>query len=618
MAFPPRFLDELRARVSLAEIVGRRVRLIKRGREYVGLCPFHNEKTPSFSVVEDKGFYHCFGCGAHGDVIGFAMQTGNLSFPEAVEQLARQAGLEVPRQSREEHEKAERQASAQSAVEAACVFYEETLQGPSGREARRYLEGRGLDLATMRRFRLGYAPDGRDSLKRALAKSFPEPLLIEAGLIKKPDSGGEAFDYFRHRVIFPIGDRQGRIIAFGGRILGEGQPKYLNSPETPLFQKGRVLYGWAQARAAAAREPSAIVTEGYMDVIALHRAGFPTAVAPLGTALTEMQLEELWRLAPEPVLCFDGDAAGLRAAGRALERALPLLKPGHSLRFATLPSGEDPDTVVLRQGPEAMREVLERARSLAETLWALETARPTDTPERRAALEQRLDARVRSIADRTVQEHYRGFFRERLFAGRGPRWMGRRSARRGGGRFAASEPNAGVRLNDVPPFEGKPKSEPTALRRRREEVLLAVLLNHPFFLSEVEQEFAEIPLAPDLDRLRHEILRLLPLNPELDAAGLKLHLSETGFAEVVQGILSPRILQHAAFARPDADADTVRRGWIDAKQQLEERHLRQQIVDSAQALAEDVSEENWARLQGLRAALEAKNGEDGATGGGVR
>ena len=377
MAFPPGFLDELRARVSLAAVVGRRVALVKRGREYIGLCPFHKEKTPSFSVVEDKGFYHCFGCGAHGDVIGFAMQKENLAFPEAVEQLARQAGLEVPRQTSEEREKAERQATIQGAVEAACAFFEETLHGPQGREARLYLERRGLDLATLRRFRLGYASDARDGLKRALAKSFPEPLLIEAGLLRRAESG-DSYDYFRNRVIFPIGDRQGRVIAFGGRVLGEGQPKYLNSPETPLFQKGRVLYGWAQARAGlsgggAAQPgvggPSAIVAEGYMDVIALHRAGFTTAVAPLGTALTEMQIEELWRLAPEPVLCFDGDAAGLRAAGRALERALPLLKPGHSLRFATLPAGEDPDTLVLNRGREAMQEVLARAKPLAEVLW---------------------------------------------------------------------------------------------------------------------------------------------------------------------------------------------------------------------------------------------------------
>ena len=340
MAFPPRFLDELRARVSLAETVARRVKLVRRGRDYIGLCPFHKERTPSFNVVEDKGFYHCFGCGAHGDVMGFLMQTESLSFPEAVEQLARQAGLEVPQQTREERERAERHASLQDAVTAACSFYEAALHSPQGREARAYLERRGLDEATIRRFRLGYAPDGRDSLKRAVGKTIPEALLIEAGLLRRPESGGESYDYFRDRVIFPIGDRRGNPIAFGGRVLGDGQPKYLNSPETPLFQKGRVLYGWALAREAAARQPSAIVVEGYMDVIALHRAGFATAVAPLGTALTETQIEELWRLAPEPVLCFDGDAAGQRAVARALERALPLVEAGLELALcrARLPA----------------------------------------------------------------------------------------------------------------------------------------------------------------------------------------------------------------------------------------------------------------------------------------
>src|SRR5215469_12727372 len=374
MAFPPRFLDELRQRVSLAEVVGRRVKLIRRGREFTGLCPFHNEKTPSFSVVEDKGFYHCFGCGAHGDVIGFSMQAENLSFPEAVEQLARRAGLEVPQETHEERERAERHATLQTAVDAACAFFEKMLHGPEGRGARAYLEGRGLDDAAIRRFRLGFAPDGRDKLKRAVMSStVPEALLLEAGLLRKPEGGGESYDYFRNRVIFPIGDRRGRIIAFGGRVMDDGQPKYLNSPDTPLFQKGRVLYGWALARVAAAKDPSAIVVEGYMDVIALHRAGFTTAVAPLGTALTERQIEELWRLAPEPVLCFDGDSAGQRAASRALARALPILKPGMSLRFAILPPSEDPDSLILHHGASAMRELLDRAQPLAEVLWRLET-----------------------------------------------------------------------------------------------------------------------------------------------------------------------------------------------------------------------------------------------------
>src|SRR5713226_6051393 len=306
MAFPPRFLDELRQRCSLADVVGRRVRLTKRGREYVGLCPFHNEKTPSFNVVEDKGFFHCFGCGAHGDVIGFLMQNGGLGFREAVEQLAGEAGLEVPQSTPQERERAQRQIDLQDAMEAACVFFVEQLEAPAGRAGLAYLEQRGLDAATIRRFRLGFAPDSRDALKRALAGKIPEALLVEGGLLRRPEDGGATYDYFRNRVIFPIGDR----------VIGEGQPKYLNSPETPLFQKGRVLYGWAAARASATKEPSAIVTEGYMDVIALHRAGFATAVAPLGTALTEAQLDELWKLAPEPILCFDGDAAGERAALR--------------------------------------------------------------------------------------------------------------------------------------------------------------------------------------------------------------------------------------------------------------------------------------------------------------
>jgi DNA primase len=612
MAFPPRFLDEVRARVSLAEVVGRHVRLIKRGREYVGLCPFHNEKTPSFSVVEDKDFYHCFGCGAHGDVVGFAMQKENLSFPEAVEQLARQAGLEVPRQTPEERETAERQATLQGAVDAACGFFEEALHGPQGREARLYLERRGLDLGTIRRFRLGYAPEARDGLKRALAKTFPEPLLIEAGLLRRPEGGGDSYDYFRHRVIFPIGDRRGRMIAFGGRVLGDGQPKYLNSPDTPLFQKGRVLYGWAQARAAAAREPSAIVTEGYMDVIALHRAGFATAVAPLGTALTETQIEALWRLAPEPVLCFDGDAAGLRAAGRALDRALPMLKPGHSLKFATLPDGEDPDTLIVKHGSEAMRDVLARATPLVEALWAVETAGPVDTPERRAALEQRLDVRIRSIADRGVQEHYRRFFRERLFTA----FAGKRAgvARQGRERRGPPPPWRRDRLG-LP--EPAPAGDPGLLRRRQQEVLLAILLNHPFLLHEATEDLAELRLLdPLLDKLRHEILRLHALNPDLDAGALKLHLTENGYARVVQGVLSPQVLKHGAFVRLEADAETVRMGWSHIREQLQQPRLKQDMAAAEQDFVKDFREETWARLQ--HTILDSKKDDDGATGGGVR
>src|SRR6266576_720840 len=369
MAFPPGFLDELRARVPLGSLVGRRVKLIRRGRELGGLCPFHHEKTPSFYVVEDKGFFHCFGCGAHGDAIGYLMRAENLDFIEAIERLAAEAGLAVPQQTPQERERAQRQKTLLEALAAAANFYEARLWSAAGARAREYLAQRGLDEETIRRFRLGWAPSpqetgDRQALRRALSGEFPEALLLE---------------------------------------------------------KGRVLYAWAAARANLARgegsePPPVIVVEGYMDVIALHHAGFGTAVAPLGTALTETHLHELWRLSPEPVLCLDGDTAGQRAMLRALHRALPLLQPGRSLRFAVLPAGEDPDSLVRSGGSPGFAEILAAARPLSEVLWHSEfAARPIDTPERRADFERRLMGDAALIADRAVQSEYRRFFRERLF-----------------------------------------------------------------------------------------------------------------------------------------------------------------------------------------------------------
>jgi DNA primase len=399
MAFPPGFLDELRARIPLGSLVGRQVRLIRRGRELAGLCPFHHEKTPSFYVVEDKGFFHCFGCGAHGDAVGYLMRAENLDFIEAIERLASEAGLAVPQQTPQERERAQRQKTLLEALAAAANFYETRLWSAAGARAREYLAVRGLDEETMRRVRLGWAPDDRQLAPRAFGE-FPEALLIDGGLLRQPETG-EPYAYFRGRVLFPFGDRAGRVIAFGGRTMGDDQPKYLNSPDTPLFEKGRVLYAWAAARANLARgeggeSPPVIVVEGYMDVIALHRAGFGTAVAQLGTALTETHLHELWRLSPEPVLCFDGDNAGQRAMLRALHRALPLLQPGRSLRFAVLPSGEDPDSLIRAGGKPAFAEILATARPLSEMLWQSElAARPIDTPERRADLERRVMADAR-------------------------------------------------------------------------------------------------------------------------------------------------------------------------------------------------------------------------------
>ena len=408
MAFPPGFLDELRGRISLAGLVGRRVKLIRRGREHAGLCPFHSEKSPSFYVVEDKNFFHCFGCGAHGDAIGFVMRADNLDFLEAVEKLAGEAGLAVPQATPEERERAQRQKTLLETLEAAAAFYEARLWAPGGSRAREYLHSRGLDPETIRRFRLGWAPEDRQTLRRALTGDFPEPLLLEAGLLHRPEDG-EPFDYFRNRVMFPIGDRAGRVIAFGGRVVGEGQPKYLNSPDSPVFAKGRVLYGWSAARAAREAEPNPIVTEGYMDVIALHRAGFVTAVAPLGTALTEFQLHELWRLGPEPILCFDGDAAGQRAAAAcACTGRCRCCSPGHSLRFAGLPRGRRPG---LADPPCRTLPVSNRPwRRPASGGYALGIRGRADAARYARAARRASDPlaeHVQTISDRTVRREYR-------------------------------------------------------------------------------------------------------------------------------------------------------------------------------------------------------------------
>ncbi|MDH5747745.1 MAG: DNA primase, partial [Rhodospirillales bacterium] len=421
MAFTPQFLDELRARTGLAEVVSRRVKLTRKGHEHLGLCPFHKEKTPSFTLNEEKGFYHCFGCGAHGSAFDFVMQTEGLSFPEAVERLAGDAGMEVPVDTPQERERALRNQSLYDVMEQAAAVYEKTLRMPEGRPALNYLKGRGLGDETLTRFRLGFAPDSRGFLKTALAReNISEGQMIEAGLLIRPeDSGRDSYDRFRGRIMFPITDRRGRVIAFGGRILGDGEPKYLNSPETPLFHKGRTLYALSLAGKEIRAKGEAVVSEGYMDVIALHQAGFLTAVAPLGTALTEEQIMELWRIVREPVLCFDGDTAGARAAGRAAERVLPLLKPGYSLRIAELPAGDDPDTLIRRAGAEEMSRVLAKAIPLSDVLWQMETrGRMITTPEDRAALQKRLEDLTRRINDPTVRAHFLKSFKDRIWTRR--------------------------------------------------------------------------------------------------------------------------------------------------------------------------------------------------------
>ncbi|MEQ1497140.1 MAG: DNA primase [Novosphingobium sp.] len=423
MSLTPQWLDELRARITLSGVISRTTRLTKAGHEFKACCPFHNEKSPSFTVNDLKGFYHCFGCGAHGDVIRWMTDQRGLSFMDAVKELASEAGMELPAMDPRAAKEAERRDSLHDAMAAAQAWFVDRLASVEGEKARAYLATRGFNQRTIERFGFGFAPEGRQSLKAALSQ-FPEAMLIEAGLrIAVEDK--DPYDRFRGRLMLPIEDARGRVIAFGGRILDAQKsdaPKYLNSPDTPLFDKGRTLYNLHRAGPASRQSGRIVVVEGYMDVIALAAAGIEDAVAPLGTALTERQLELLWRMVENPVLCFDGDVAGQRAAMRAVTRALPLLRPAHSLKIVRLPAGLDPDDLIKRDGPAAMEAALAAPQDLLSLLWEHERdALPLASPEDKAGLKARLMAHVDTIADRDIQALYRRDLTERFSAFAFPR-----------------------------------------------------------------------------------------------------------------------------------------------------------------------------------------------------
>jgi DNA primase len=605
MAYPPHFLDELRARVGLTAFIGRRVKLARKGREHSGLCPFHNEKTPSFTVSDEKNFFHCFGCGAHGDVIGYVMRTENLSFPEAIERLADEAGIPVPVSSPAERETARRQATLYQGMEAACGFFESSLRGAGGRVALTYLRDRGLDDDAIARFRLGFAPDSRGALKTALVSDeIDMGQLLEGGLLIKPDDGRDPYDRFRGRVTFPITDRRGRVIAFGARALGDAEPKYLNSPDTPLFHKGQVLYGMAIAWPAARKTDRLVVVEGYMDVIALVRAGIEEAVAPLGTAVTEAQIALLWNMAPEPVLCFDGDNAGARAMGRAAERALPLLKPGNSLRFVTLPAGDDPDTLIATSGAGVFEELLAAARPLDQVIWDMESAgHSLDTPERIAGLENRLEQRAFAIEDKKVQYQYLAAFRQRLRDAARSRaansygsrpnaapFNGLRDSGRGFGQRGSFRGNGGSYTGSGAP-PAPPPAPPEAVGRRREQAVLATILNHFTLLDEFDETIGSLNFSdPALDKLRQEILLIYVRSPDLDSEAVERHLADTGCAHGLQVVLSPAVFVFARSARSESDAKMARTGLLELIHGM-------RLEEAQKRYNEQPTDENLARLQ---------------------
>ncbi len=550
MTLSPAFLDELRARVPLSPVVGRRVKLTRAGREWKGCCPFHNEKTPSFYVNDDKGFYHCFGCGAHGDVIRFLTDQEGMGFVDAVKQLAAQAGMDVPADSPEGRARAEVADGLQSLAQRAAEWFQLQLKSPAGAEARGYLDRRGVTAQQIADFGLGYSPDSRSALKTTL-KDAGEDKLFEAGLIGRTDSG-ESYDRFRGRLMFPIRDRRGRVVGFGGRALGDVQPKYLNSADGPLFDKGRLLYNLDRAGPVARKSGRLVVVEGYMDVIGVAGAGIADLVAPLGTAMTETQLQLAWRLVDEPILCFDGDGAGQRAALRAAVRALPLLTPGKSLRIATLPPGEDPDDLVKRGGAAAFEAVLSAAIPLIDLLWRSETdGIEATTPERRAAVRQRLRAHGDSIADVSIKSLYAADFSARFDALYLTRPDRPRRAFVPGGKY--QPPLAGASAALRARAGGTSSGEIAAL--------MMGLLVHPRLADQHGEALSVLPIAdPRQAGLRDAILATLAMAPDLESTGLKHNLEAQGFGDIAKAAVAGNRLRFS-FTRADTPLQTASRDF---------------------------------------------------------
>lgn len=605
----PQFLDEIRARLPVSQVVGRKVALKKAGREWKGLSPFKIEKTPSFTVNDAKGFYHCFATGEHGDIFKFVMTTEGLDFLEAVERLAGEAGLPMPKRTERSEEDDDQRERLYRLLEISAKFFEDHLRGGNGRDARAYIEKRGLKRETLAEFRLGYAPASRTVLKEHLkghGVSFPD--MIASGMLIGGSDIPDPYDRFRNRIMFPIQDLKGRVIAFGGRALEKDAPaKYLNSPETPLFHKGHHLFNAHRARPLAHDLDRIIVVEGYMDVIALCEAGFGDAVAPLGTALTEDQVKMLWRFTTEPTLCFDGDLAGKKAAFRAVDTALPHLKPGHSLKFAFLPQGLDPDDLIRQHGSQAMGEALGRTRSLVDVLWDRELASaPLETPEQRAALDARLRGLLAGISDQIVRGHYEREIKERLFALNRVQFQSRGGGQKPSPGLSYARP---VQTSDwrqrernrlygaprrflrgaspypsVPAGAGPELSALTQTLPPREALILKTLLNHPWLVDQEAEAIADLPLTSHaLQALRDEILSLHASANSLDSATLRSQLSQTGVSKVVD--LVARTISHASdrFAEPEASPPEVEAAW----HHILALHQRQAGLEQMRKAAED-------------------------------
>jgi DNA primase len=652
MRFSPQFLEELRARLPVSEVVGRRVKLKRAGREWKGLSPFQQEKTPSFTVNDQKQFYHDFSTGKHGNIFDFLMETEGVSFPEAVERLAAMAGLPLPAATPDAARHEARRKTLYDVMELAAKFFADTLASRNGAKARGYLADRAISPATQLQFRLGYAPSDKFALKEHLGgQGIPTNDMVEAGLLIGGDDIPVPYDRFRDRVMFPITDARGRVIAFGGRALEKDVPaKYLNSPETPLFHKGDNLYNLASARTAAHDGSPIVVVEGYVDVIAMVGAGFPAAVAPLGTALTENQLTLLWKMADEPILCFDGDRAGQKAAFRAADLALPLLSPGKSLRFALLPEGQDPDDLARSGGRGAIEEVIASSRALADMIWSREIESGNfATPERRAALEKRIGEIANSIRDEVVRRYYRQDLGQRLrqsfapevsrgayparggFRGGQGGAMGRESGPRFGPRGGPNGPRSGAQNRSGPILSPGPyqpaSSQLTAsplirggrsAMSRREALILQCLLNHPWLLHDHLEEAAVLELAnSEAHRLRGGIIAAFANDhhhssePSEQSEKLRADLVKNGFSKELQRVEGSITTAAVWGARAGAAHEDVLSTWRQLISLHRQYHsLLRELKEAELALGEDGNEANLVWLRDIKARLSEMDGTE--------
>ncbi|MCX5616683.1 DNA primase [Bombella sp. TMW 2.2559] len=598
MAIDTVFLDELRQRTSLTSLFGRRNKLVRSGRNWKACCPFHGEKTPSLYIYDDH--YHCFGCGAHGDAISYVMQSEGSGFREAVERLASEAGMEVPADDPRQVEKARVRQTLYDVMDEVQAIYRRRLYQPEGRGGLDYLQKRGLTEETLERFGLGWSGDGRSLLKALEGKNITAETLVQVGLMRMDEAGRPRGELFFNRVTFPIRDRKGRIISFGGRVLGDGQPKYLNGPETDIFSKRRTLFNIDQARQAIHKGAKAVVVEGYMDVIALVQAGFGGAVAPLGTALGDEQLELLWRMTDTPIICFDGDGAGQRAALRSCEVALPLLKVGRNLRFCRLEGGDDPDSLIRREGMQGMEDRLSSARPMEEELFSLLTAQERDpTPERRAALRKKLYELSQMIPDRLLAGEYLSTLNGMFFA---------RYRRPKTGRGGYGQGGAGMAAPVIPVSGKRTVAEGSG---ERLNILTAILLQYPEILPGIDRDYNALSLPEPLSSIRTAILSWADDCTEaLTAESCQAWMEEHGLAGAVRQVCSSPMPRQIRIEEGEDRLQAAMKLWwhfyaLENLRALQE-NVEEEIRRTVEILFRSSSESDEATKRSLLAAMQTR------------